>query len=54
MVKSFEQAEAIQKRRSDAGKRGYAKAVRRAVSRFVSRESGDYRNAMSTLPVFWR
>ena len=49
MIKSQEHAQAVQKRRHESGKRGYAKAVRRFM-----RRSGDSYTAMKAgLPVRW-
>lgn len=50
MIKTIEQAKAIQKRRVKAEKRGYAKAVRR----FLRREcSTVYKEVKAHFPVVW-
>lgn len=50
MIKAMIQAVAVQKRRVDSGKRGYAKAVRRFIA---SANTGSYRETMNSLPVNW-
>jgi len=50
MIKDMRHAELVQSRRIDAGKRGYAKAVRR----FLLRDHGlNYKALKPFLPVMW-
>lgn len=50
MIKTHAQAVAIQDRRVKAGKRGYAKAVRRYLQ---AKRAGTYLDARNQLPVRW-
>ena len=50
MIRSYPQAVAVQKRRVLAGKRGYAKAVRRFCA---SVYASQYREKIDELPVNW-
>lgn len=53
MIKSYDQCLETQKRRVKAGKRGYAKAVRRYLLKFVS-DYLDYKSLKNGLPVTWK
>lgn len=50
MIKNIEQAVAAQARRIDAGKFGFAKAVRRYLRR---KHRLDYQAVRASLPVAW-
>lgn len=50
MIKDLPQAAKVQERRAKQGKRGYAKAVRRALRRI---ESDNYQELRGRLPVNW-
>ena len=50
MVKTIEQAKAIQSRRAKSGKRGYAKAVRRYLKR---NHADDFLAIKNNLAVAW-
>ena len=47
------QAHTIQARRVAAGKRGYAKAVRRFFMRAHPARTGDYHAKLRSLPAIW-
>jgi len=49
MVRNLEHAQAVQKRRHDAGRRGYAKAVRR----LMRRSDENHKSLTAALPVRW-
>lgn len=54
MVNDMDKAKRIQERRVAAGKRGYAKAVRRFLKRYEAEgRGGSYRQARDLLPVSW-
>ena len=53
MVKLIEQAKKIQNARVAAGKRGYAKAVRRFLLREHAPRFDRYEHAKKSLPVAW-
>ena len=52
MIKSMEQAKAVQEHRIKNGKRGYAKAVRRFCLRQATDHLG-YKELRAMLPVSW-
>lgn len=51
MIRTTQQAIAVQARRAKSGKRGYAKAVRRYFARTAA---GVYRAQMNSLSVNWK
>lgn len=50
MIKSYEQAMAVQDRRANSGKRGYAKAVRRYL---LNNHKDRYQSRKAALKAIW-
>lgn len=53
MIKTIGQARCVQLRRVVAGRYGYAKAVRRFVSRDCALSCEEYYRVRNALPVLW-